>query len=428
MPRSPSHADLVELTREEVCLSNALVLLLAVLLTPSTALAYLDPGTGSLLVQAVIGGIAALAVFFRQTWIRLWHRLRGRQDPPAGSPPRSPVDLGEPRSRVVPRPGWPRFRERWPDLQDRLRRPQTRARRRRGDGALLCASRLAGGPPRTRLLAPRLPPGMPGLAAVFATQIRPERSCRPCASGRSLCSSAGGRSPRRRRRLSCCWAASLPAATSSPAPRSRLAAWSSQKAVSCSGPGGPAPARPGSRPAATRTAERTRAAPLRRGGASVLGLVLVYVLATGAAPIARSTGPSRRPAARGDAPLDPAPAERAESAQSGWIISLALLGAGLSFRRCFRPGTSDSEGASRPRPGGGRAGPPRGAVVPLRLQPRPLPQRRRHFRRPLALRRAGRSSGLALPATFAAFALLGASSSPRRQPTLPNGSSGPRPP
>lgn len=31
-------------------------------------LAYLDPGTGSLLLQAIVGGSAGLVVFFRYVW------------------------------------------------------------------------------------------------------------------------------------------------------------------------------------------------------------------------------------------------------------------------------------------------------------------------------------------------------------------------
>ncbi len=31
-------------------------------------LAYLDPGTGSMLLQAIVGGSAGLYVFFRHAW------------------------------------------------------------------------------------------------------------------------------------------------------------------------------------------------------------------------------------------------------------------------------------------------------------------------------------------------------------------------
>jgi hypothetical protein len=41
------------------------------LLFPSFALAYLDPGSGSLIIQGIIGGIAVVAVFVRIYWNRL---------------------------------------------------------------------------------------------------------------------------------------------------------------------------------------------------------------------------------------------------------------------------------------------------------------------------------------------------------------------
>ena len=34
--------------------------------------AYLDPGTGSMIVQVALGGLAAVAVFFKM----FWHRFR----------------------------------------------------------------------------------------------------------------------------------------------------------------------------------------------------------------------------------------------------------------------------------------------------------------------------------------------------------------
>ena len=43
------------------------------LLEPRTAHAYLDPGTGSILLQVLIGGVAGLGVIVKL----YWHRLRG---------------------------------------------------------------------------------------------------------------------------------------------------------------------------------------------------------------------------------------------------------------------------------------------------------------------------------------------------------------
>ena len=47
-------------------------------------LAYLDPGTGSLILQLVLGGAAALAVTFKFWWNRLLHLLHIRRRAPAG--------------------------------------------------------------------------------------------------------------------------------------------------------------------------------------------------------------------------------------------------------------------------------------------------------------------------------------------------------
>jgi hypothetical protein len=54
-----------------------------------TFLAYLDAGTGSLILQLILGGTAALAVSFRLWWHRLLHLLHIRR--------RSPVTESEPR-------------------------------------------------------------------------------------------------------------------------------------------------------------------------------------------------------------------------------------------------------------------------------------------------------------------------------------------
>ena len=45
-------------------------------------LAYLDPGTGSMLVQLLVGGVAAAGVFARLYWGRLLRLLRIRKDKP----------------------------------------------------------------------------------------------------------------------------------------------------------------------------------------------------------------------------------------------------------------------------------------------------------------------------------------------------------
>ncbi len=40
--------------------------------------AYLDPGSGSMLIQLLLGGVAAGAVVLRMFWQRLTSRLSGR--------------------------------------------------------------------------------------------------------------------------------------------------------------------------------------------------------------------------------------------------------------------------------------------------------------------------------------------------------------
>lgn len=46
--------------------------LVILLLMFTDAVAYLDPGTGSMLLQVILGGVAAVAVAFKL----YWHKLR----------------------------------------------------------------------------------------------------------------------------------------------------------------------------------------------------------------------------------------------------------------------------------------------------------------------------------------------------------------
>jgi len=45
----------------------AIACLLVLVLTPNFALAYVDPGMGSLIIQAAIAGMAGASLFFRET-------------------------------------------------------------------------------------------------------------------------------------------------------------------------------------------------------------------------------------------------------------------------------------------------------------------------------------------------------------------------
>ena len=59
--------------------------------------AYIDPGSGSLLLQALIAGLLSIPFFFRRTIGGAWQRLRGgpgSHEPSAGSaaPPATSAD------------------------------------------------------------------------------------------------------------------------------------------------------------------------------------------------------------------------------------------------------------------------------------------------------------------------------------------------
>jgi hypothetical protein len=49
---------------------------------PWTVFAYLDPGTGSMIVQLLVGGLAAVAVTAKLYWHRILRLLRIRKDEP----------------------------------------------------------------------------------------------------------------------------------------------------------------------------------------------------------------------------------------------------------------------------------------------------------------------------------------------------------
>ena len=48
----------------------------------TTVLAYLDPGSGSMILQIIAGGLAAVAVTARLYWRKLLRFLRIRKDEP----------------------------------------------------------------------------------------------------------------------------------------------------------------------------------------------------------------------------------------------------------------------------------------------------------------------------------------------------------
>lgn len=63
------------------CLGAAL----ALFAIPTPAWAYLDPASGSMFLQLLLGGIAGAAVALRLFWRRLVTRLRPKRELPAAS-------------------------------------------------------------------------------------------------------------------------------------------------------------------------------------------------------------------------------------------------------------------------------------------------------------------------------------------------------
>ena len=52
---------------------------LTALASPTPALAYLDPTTGSMLLQLILGGVAGIAVAFKLFWHRVRSSLSSRK-------------------------------------------------------------------------------------------------------------------------------------------------------------------------------------------------------------------------------------------------------------------------------------------------------------------------------------------------------------
>jgi hypothetical protein len=52
-------------------------------------LAYIDPGSGSMLLQVILAGLLAVPFFFRRTVADVWHRVRGNRHDVADAPKRA---------------------------------------------------------------------------------------------------------------------------------------------------------------------------------------------------------------------------------------------------------------------------------------------------------------------------------------------------
>jgi hypothetical protein len=63
-------------------LRSVMLVVIALVVLERPAAAYLDPGTGSMLLQAVLGGVAAVGVIAKLYWHRLTAVFRGK---PQGS-------------------------------------------------------------------------------------------------------------------------------------------------------------------------------------------------------------------------------------------------------------------------------------------------------------------------------------------------------
>jgi hypothetical protein len=64
-------------------------------------LAYIDPGSGSMLFQVIVAGLLAVPFFFRRTVADVWHRVRGNSDDVADA--RRPTKSPEPHEGGDPR-------------------------------------------------------------------------------------------------------------------------------------------------------------------------------------------------------------------------------------------------------------------------------------------------------------------------------------
>lgn len=56
---------------ESMPLLRIVIILPLLLFIPSLSYAYLDPGTGSMVLQIILGGVAGLAIFGRIFWRKL---------------------------------------------------------------------------------------------------------------------------------------------------------------------------------------------------------------------------------------------------------------------------------------------------------------------------------------------------------------------
>lgn len=54
--------------------------------------AYLDAGSGALILQLIVGGAAGVAAFVRYRWHRLTGRSKGQPEPESAAPAQTELD------------------------------------------------------------------------------------------------------------------------------------------------------------------------------------------------------------------------------------------------------------------------------------------------------------------------------------------------
>lgn len=62
-------------------MSERVTIVFAMVLLPSVATAYVDPGTGSVLLQMLLAGAVGVGVVVKLYWRKLRSRLGGREKP-----------------------------------------------------------------------------------------------------------------------------------------------------------------------------------------------------------------------------------------------------------------------------------------------------------------------------------------------------------
>ena len=124
-------------------------------------LSYLDAGSGSMLLQIVLGGVAAIGVTAKMTWRRLLRTLRIRRDDELDSSAlRSPPPFAIPRRASCTRPTGEVLRELSPRAQedwDALERTRF-FRRALEDGRIVATEEVEPGAAAARAAAVRLIP------------------------------------------------------------------------------------------------------------------------------------------------------------------------------------------------------------------------------------------------------------------------------